>query len=198
MRSAAVNPAGWPATPGPDGTGPEITVPGEPSGTARGGRDHAGRGGGVHAAGPGRRYRRAGRPGSGADARRGAGGAAGTDAVPGGDRDQGVHQPGRPRPRAGPAPSADRGRRGISGLPPSSVRDRAVPHARAGRDDGPSPVPEAGAVLRSAGDRPGAPAAATWTWGSVPRPRCPGAGAPAALACLAARHHRQLTDRGRP
>jgi carboxylate-amine ligase len=35
MRSAAVNPAGWSATPEPDGTGPEITVPGEPSGTAR-------------------------------------------------------------------------------------------------------------------------------------------------------------------
>ena len=35
MRPAAANPAGWPATPGPDGTGPEITVPGEPSGTAR-------------------------------------------------------------------------------------------------------------------------------------------------------------------
>ena len=29
-------------------------------------------------------------------------------------------------------------------------------------------------------------------------PRRPGAGAAAALACLAARHHRQLTDRGRP
>ena len=35
MRSAAANPAGWPAMPGPDGTGPEVTVPGEPSGTAR-------------------------------------------------------------------------------------------------------------------------------------------------------------------
>jgi carboxylate-amine ligase len=35
MRPAAVNPAGWPATPGPDGTGPEVTVPGEPPGTAR-------------------------------------------------------------------------------------------------------------------------------------------------------------------
>ena len=35
MRRAAVNPAGWPATPGPDGTGPEVTVPGEPPGTAR-------------------------------------------------------------------------------------------------------------------------------------------------------------------
>ena len=35
MRSAAANPAGWPAMPGPDGTAPEVTVPGEPSGTAR-------------------------------------------------------------------------------------------------------------------------------------------------------------------
>ena len=154
MRSAAVNPAssaggaraGW------DGTGDHGARRASGDG-ARGGRDHAGRGGGVPAPGPGRRYRRAGRPGSGADARRGAGCASGTDAVPGGDRDQGVHQPGRPRPRAGPAPPADRGRRGISGLPPGGVRDRAVPRARAGRHDGPSPVPEAGTVLRSAGDR---------------------------------------------
>ena len=35
MRSAAGNPAGWSAMPGPDGTGPEVMVPGEPSGTAR-------------------------------------------------------------------------------------------------------------------------------------------------------------------
>ena len=35
MRSAAANPAGWPATPKPGGTGPEVTVLGEPSGTAR-------------------------------------------------------------------------------------------------------------------------------------------------------------------
>src|SRR5271169_4016791 len=35
MRSAAANPAGWAAMPEPDGTGPEVTVPGEPSGTAR-------------------------------------------------------------------------------------------------------------------------------------------------------------------
>ena len=35
MGSAAASPAGWAAMPGPDGTGPEVTVPGEPSGTAR-------------------------------------------------------------------------------------------------------------------------------------------------------------------
>ena len=35
MRSAAANPAGWPAMPGPAGTGPEVMVPGEPPGTAR-------------------------------------------------------------------------------------------------------------------------------------------------------------------
>ena len=35
MRPAAINPAGWAAMPEPDGTGPEVTVPGEPSGTAR-------------------------------------------------------------------------------------------------------------------------------------------------------------------
>ena len=35
MRSAAANPAGWPAAPKPGGTGPDVTVPGEPSGTAR-------------------------------------------------------------------------------------------------------------------------------------------------------------------
>ena len=35
MRSAAVNPAGWPTMPEPDGTEPEVTGPGEPSGTAR-------------------------------------------------------------------------------------------------------------------------------------------------------------------
>ena len=37
--------------------------------------------------------------------------------IPGGDRDRGVHQPGRGRPRADPAAAARRGRRGISGLP---------------------------------------------------------------------------------
>ena len=36
MRSAAVNPAEWPAAPEPDGTGLDVMVPGEPSGTARG------------------------------------------------------------------------------------------------------------------------------------------------------------------
>ena len=35
MRSAAANPAEWPAMPGPDETAPGIMVPGEPSGTAR-------------------------------------------------------------------------------------------------------------------------------------------------------------------
>ena len=35
MRSAAASPAEWPATPEPDGTGPDVMVPGEPSGTAR-------------------------------------------------------------------------------------------------------------------------------------------------------------------
>jgi len=35
MRSAAANPAGWAAMPEPDGTGPEVTVGGEPSGAAR-------------------------------------------------------------------------------------------------------------------------------------------------------------------
>ena len=166
---------------------------------SRGGRDHARRGGGVHAPGPVRRHRCAGRSGSGADARRGAGGAAGADAVPGRDRDQGVHEPGRPQRRTGPAPPAGRGRRGISGLPLGGVRDRAVPHARAGRPDGPAPVPEAGTALRSAGGRGRQhlrlPRARR---GSLPRPRRRGAGAAAALACLAARHHRQLTDSGRP
>ena len=35
MRSAAISPAGWPAMPKPDGTGPDVTVLGEPLGTAR-------------------------------------------------------------------------------------------------------------------------------------------------------------------
>ena len=35
MRSAAVNPAEWPAMSGPDRTGPDVMVPGEPSGSAR-------------------------------------------------------------------------------------------------------------------------------------------------------------------
>ena len=35
MRSAAASPAGWAAMPGPDGTGPEVMVPGGPSGMAR-------------------------------------------------------------------------------------------------------------------------------------------------------------------
>ena len=35
MRSAAINPAGWPAMPGPDGTGPDVTVLGGPPGAAR-------------------------------------------------------------------------------------------------------------------------------------------------------------------
>ena len=199
MRSAAINPAGWAAMPEPDGRDQRSRCPGSHRGRRAGGRDHAGRGGGVHAPRPGRRRCCAGLPGYGADARREAGGAAGTDAVPGGDCDQGVHQPGRPRPRAGPAPAAGRGRRGIPGLPPSGVRDRAVPRARAGRRDGPAPVPGTGTALRSAGDRGRKhlrlPRARR---GSLPRPRRPGAGAAAALACLAARHHRQLTDRGRP
>ena len=88
MRSAAASPAGWPAMPGPDGTDQTSSGRRAIGDGARGGRDHAGRGGGVHAAGPVRRHRCAGRPGSGADARRGAGGAAGADAVPGGDRDR--------------------------------------------------------------------------------------------------------------
>ena len=67
-------------------------------GGACGRRDHAGGRGGVRAPGPVHRRYCAGRPRSGADARRGAGGAAGADAVPGGDRNQGVHQPGRGRP----------------------------------------------------------------------------------------------------
>ena len=82
-------------------------------GGARGRRDHAGGRGGVRAPGPVHRRHRAGRPRAGADARRGAGDPAGADAVPGGDRNQGVHQPGRGRPRADPAAAAGRGRRGI-------------------------------------------------------------------------------------
>ena len=35
MRKAAANPAGWPAMPGPDGTAPDVMVPGGLSGTAR-------------------------------------------------------------------------------------------------------------------------------------------------------------------
>ena len=35
MRSAAANPAEWPAMPRLDGTGPDVMVPGEPSATAR-------------------------------------------------------------------------------------------------------------------------------------------------------------------
>jgi carboxylate-amine ligase len=35
MRSAAINPAGWPTMPSSDGTGPDVTVLGEPPGTAR-------------------------------------------------------------------------------------------------------------------------------------------------------------------
>ena len=82
---------------------------------------------------------------------------------------QGVHQPGRPRPRADPAPPARRGRRGTAGLPPGGVRGRAVPRARAGRRDRPAPVPGAGPPVRSAWwPRPGAPAAATCTSGSRP------------------------------
>ena len=111
-------------------------------GGARGRRDHAGGRGGVRAPGPVHRRHGAGRPRSGADARRGAGDPAGADAVPGGDRNHGVHQPGRPRPRADPAAAARRGRRGISGLPPGGLRGRAVPHARAGRRDRPAPLPE--------------------------------------------------------
>ena len=64
-------------------------------GGARGRCDHAGGRGGVRAPGPVHRRHGAGRRRSGADARRGAGRAAGADAVPGGDRNQGVHRPGR-------------------------------------------------------------------------------------------------------
>ena len=68
-------------------------------GSARGQCDHAGGGGGIRAPGPVHRRHGARRPRSGADARRGAGRAARADAVPGGDRNRGVHRPGRPRPR---------------------------------------------------------------------------------------------------
>ena len=137
-------------------------------GGARGRCDHAGGRGGVRAPGPLHRRHGAGRPRSGADARRGAGRAAGADAVPGGDRNQGVHQPGRGRPGAGPAAAARRGRRGASGLPPGGVRGRAVPHARAGRPERASPVTRswhAGTVRWW--PRP-APAPATCTSGSPP------------------------------
>ena len=166
-------------------------------GGARGRRDHAGGGGGVRAPGPVHRRYGAGRPRSGADARRGAGDPAGADAVPGGDRNQGVHRPGRPRPRADPAAAARRGRRGISGLPPGGVRGRAVPHARAGRRDRPAPLPGAGAPVRSGGGRGRHLRLPRARRGPLPGPGRPGPGAAAALACAAARRLRQLPDRRR-
>ena len=166
-------------------------------GGARGRCDHAGGRGGVRAAGPVHRRRGAGRPRSGADARRGAGRAAGADAVPGGDRNQGVHRPGRCRPRAGQAAAARRGRRGASGLPPGGVRGRAVPHARAGRLNVPAPLLRAGPPVRSGGGRGRHLRLPRARRGPLPGPGRPGAGAAAALACAAARRHRQLPDRRR-
>ena len=164
---------------------------------ARGRRDHAGGRGGVRAPGPVHRRHRAGRPRAGADARRGAGDPAGADAVPGGDRNPGVHQPGRPRPRADPAPAARRGRRGASGLPAGGLRGRAVPHARAGRRDRPAPLPGAGPPVRSRGGRGRHLRLPRARRGPLPGGGRPGAGAAAALAGGAARRLRQLPDRRR-
>ena len=184
--------------PGSGGAGRAATVPGgRAGGGARGRRDHAGGRGGVRAPGPVHRRHRAGRPGSGADARRGAGGPAGADAVPGGDRNQGVHQPGRGRPRADPAAAAGRGRRGASGLPAGGLRGRAVPHARAGRRDRPAPLPGAGPPVRSRGGRGRHLRLPRARRGPLPGPGRPGAGPAAALAGAAARRHRQLPDRRR-
>ena len=102
--------------PGGVGRGAKVFA-GRLAGGARGWRDHAGRGGGVRAPGPVHRCRCAGRPGCGADAGGGAGGAARADAVPGGDRHRGVHRPGQCRPRVSPAAAACRGSRGASRLP---------------------------------------------------------------------------------
>ena len=166
-------------------------------GGARGRRDHAGGRGGIRAPGPVHRRHRAGRPRAGADARRGAGNPAGADAVPGGDRHHGVHQPGRPRPRADPAAAARRGRRGISGLPrwwPAGSRRTARPGWPPSQTS---------------------PVTGSWRAGTVPwwprpdlrLPRArrgplpgggrPGPGAAAALARAAARRLRQLPDRRR-
>ncbi len=166
-------------------------------GGARGRRDHAGGGGGVRAPGPVHRRHGAGRPRSGADARRGAGDPAGADAVPGGDRNQGVHRPGRPRRRADPAAAARRGRRGASGLPAGGLRGRAVPHARAGRRDWPVPLPGAGPPVRTRGGRGRHLRLPRARRGPLPGPGRPGAGAAAALAGAAARRLRQLPDRRR-
>ena len=166
-------------------------------GRARGRCDHAGGGGGVRAPGPVHRRHGASRPRSGADARRGAGRAARADAVPGGDRNQGVLRPGRPRPRAGQAAAARRGRRGASGLPPGGVGGRAVPHARAGRFNVPAALPGAGPPVRSRGGRCRHLRLPRARRGPLPGPGRPGPGAAAALACAAARHHRQLPDRRR-
>ena len=166
-------------------------------GGARGRPDHAGGGGGVRAAGPVHWRHCAGRTRAGADARRGAGGAAGADAVPGGDRNRGVHQPGRGRPRAGPAPAARCGRRGAAGLPAGGLGGRAVPHARAGRRDTPAPVPPAGPPVRPGGGRGRHLRLPRARRGPLPGPGCPGAGPAAALAGAAAGRHRQLPDRRR-
>ena len=120
--------------PGPGGARRAATVPGGPPGTGRAvGPLTLGVEEEFVLLDPATGARRAGRPRPGADARRGTGGAAGVDAVPGGDRDRGVHQPGRGRPRAGPAAAAGRGRRGTSGLSAGGLRDRALPRTRAGR-----------------------------------------------------------------
>ena len=117
--------------------------------------------------------------------------------VPGGDRNQGVHRPGRPRPRADPAAAAGRGRRGAAGLPAGGVRGRAVPHARAGRHHRPAPLPGAGPPVRPGGGRGGHLRLPRARRGPLPGPGRPGPGAAAALARAAARRHRQLPHRRR-
>jgi hypothetical protein len=183
----------------PRGTGPDVTVPGGPPGDGScGGRNHTGRRGGVCL------------PGSvtGAAVLAGPALARMLDGEPGIQQEvmrfqvetaTRVHQPGRSRPRPDPAPAAGRRRLGVCGLPAGGIGDRAVSHARAGRPDGPAPVPGPGAEVRPAGG-PGraAPAGATCTSEFPPRPRRPGTGAAAAVARAAAGHHRQLTHRGRP
>ena len=84
------------------------------------------------------------------------------------------------------------------GCPAGGLRGRAVPHARAGRDDRPAPLPGAGPPVRPGGGRCGHLRLPRARRGPLPGGGRPGAGPAAALARAAARRHRQLPDRRRP
>jgi len=195
MRSATRS-AGWSAMPRPRGTGPEVTVPGGPPRTAR-------PAGGI-TLGVEEEFVLLD-PSTGAAVLAGPVLARMLDGEPGVQQEVMRFQVETATQVCtsldGLSRDLIRLRRLAAGAAVSAgcLGDRAVPRAGAGRPAGPAAIPGASAAVRPAGGRDGrrlrVPRARR---GSFPRPRCPGAGAAAALARAAAGDHRQLADRGRP